>query len=210
MPVGLASLAIQMQVYFTTLFAVLAYGERPTRAQMLSAGIALFGMALIGWARWRHASVAPFALTLAAALCWGAGNAVGKRMERVDPISLVAWSSLVAPWPMLALSAATAPGPTFAALFHPSLKLALSVAALSYGASLFSYGVWVRLLNKYPAAAVSPFALLVPVVGMASGAWLFAERPSAMEWLGALVVMIGLAVNVMAGGLAPALRRRAA
>ena len=197
MPVGLASLVIQIQAYFTILLAALALAERPTRAQLLGAGVALAGMAVIGAARWGHASLAPFALTLAAALAWALGNVVGKRLGKVDPLSFMAWSSLVAPLPMLALSAATAPQATFAALAHPSLKLALSVAGLSYGGTLFSYGVWARLLAKYPAAAVMPFALLVPVAGMASAALLFDEKPSALEWIGAAVVMLGLALNVM-------------
>ncbi len=210
MPVGLASLVIQMQVYFTILFAALYFGERPTRPQLFSAGVALAGMALIASARWAHASLGPFALTLAAAVCWGAGNVVGKRMGRVDPLALIAWSSLVAPLPMLALSAATAPQATWTALAHPSLKLALSVAALAYGGTLFSYSLWARLMSKYPAAAVTPFALLVPVVGMVAASLLFQERASAAEIFGALLVMIGLALNVFGGRLAVASRRRAA
>ena len=70
--------------------------------------------------------------------------------------------------------------------------------------------LWARLLAKYPAAAVAPFALLVPVAGMAAAALLFDERPSAAEMLGALVVMLGLALNVLGGRLAAARRRRAA
>ena len=77
----------QIQVYFTILFTALAFGERPTRAQWLGGGVALAGMAIIASARWGHASLWPFALTLVAALCWGAGNVVGKRIGRVDPIA---------------------------------------------------------------------------------------------------------------------------
>ena len=210
MPVGLASLVIQTQVYFTILFAALFLAERPTRAQMTGAGIALAGMLVIAWARAGHASLGPFLLTLAAAVCWGAGNIVGKRLGRVDPIALVAWSSLVAPLPMAALSLALDPRATLAALTHPSLKLALSVAGLSYGGTLFSYGLWARLLARHSAAAVSPFALLVPVSGMAAAALLFGERLSAGEGVGALIVMAGLAVNVAGGRLAVAAQRRAA
>lgn len=210
MPVGLASLVIQIQVYFTLGLAVALLGERPTRPQWLGAGVALAGMAVIGWARWAHASLAPFALTLAAALCWGAGNVVGKRIGRVDPISFVAWSSLVAPLPMAALSFALEPERTVAALTHPSLKLALSVAGLAYGGTLFSYGVWARLLSKYPAGAVAPFALLVPVVGMAAAALLFDEWPGAAEMAGALAVMVGLGVTVFGARVGLAMRRRAA
>jgi O-acetylserine/cysteine efflux transporter len=210
MPVGLASLVIQVQVYFTILLAALAFGEQPTRAQLIGAGVALAGMVVIASARWGHASPWPFALTLAAALAWGAGNVVGKRIGRVDPLAFIAWSSLVAPLPMLALSFVTAPQATLSALLHPSVKLALSVAGLSYAGTLFSYGLWARLLAKYPAAAVMPFALLVPVAGMASAALLFGERPSALEFIGAAVVMLGLAFNVMSGRRAAGLARQSA
>jgi O-acetylserine/cysteine efflux transporter len=210
MPVGLASLVIQMQVCFTLLFAALFLSERPTRAQLLSAGVALAGMAIIASARWGHASPWPFALTLAASVCWGAGNVVGRRIGRVDPLAFIAWSSLVAPLPMLALSAATAPQATFAALFHPSLQLAICVAALAYGGTLFSFGMWARLMAKYPAAAVAPFALLAPVVAMVAAALLFHEQASATELIGAAVVMIGLAINMMGGRPDGAWRRRAA
>ena len=199
MPVGLASLVIQMQVYFTMALAALILREWPTRAQALGAGVALLGMALIAWARWTNAALAPLGLTLAAALSWGVGNIVGKRMGRVEALSLVAWSSLVAPLPMFALSALVEPARTFAAAFHPSLRLLLSVAFIAYGGTVFSYSVWARLLAKYSASAVAPFALLVPVVGMAAGALLFGERASAAEFLGALAVMAGLAINVAGG-----------
>ena len=208
MPVGLASIVAQMQVYFTLALAVLVFGERPTRPQLIGAGVALAGMGLIGSARFAHASLWPFALTLAAAFCWGSGNAVGKRIGRVDPLAFMAWSSLVAPLPMLALSALVEPQRTYAALLYPGLKLALSVAFLSYGGTLFAYGVWARLLAKYPAGAVAPFALLVPVVGMAAAALLFDERPSAVEGAGALVVMAGLAVSVLGARVGGAWRRR--
>jgi O-acetylserine/cysteine efflux transporter len=209
MPVGLASLVIQMQVYFTILLAVVFFGERPTRAQMIGAGVALTGIALIAAARFAHASLLPFALTLAAALCWGAGNAMGKKVGKVDPIGFMAWSSLVTPLPMAALSYALEPQRTLAALLHPSLPLVLSVLGLAYGGTIFAYGSWARLLTKYPASAVSPFALLVPVVGMISARLLFGEATSATEFAGAAIVMAGLAINVAGGRLGEAYASRA-
>jgi O-acetylserine/cysteine efflux transporter len=210
MPAGLASLVIQAQVYFTLAFAALAFGERPTFAQGLGAAISLVGMTFIASGRLQNASLGPFLLTLAAAVCWGAGNIIGKRMGRVDPIALMVWSSLVPPLPMLTLSFALSPHETLAALRAPSLTLIASVLFLAYGGTLFSYGLWARLLARYPASAVAPFALLVPVVGMA-GAWLwFGEIATAWEWAGAATVMAGLAVNVFGARLGGAFRRRLA
>ena len=196
MPVGLASLVIMTQVYFTILFAVAFFGERPTRAQMIGAVVSLVGLGVIGFARSGHANLLPFLLMLGAALCWGAGSAVGKKIGRVDPIALVVWSSLVAPAPMFALSYWVAPERTISAILHPTLTLAISVAGLAYGGTLISFGLWSRLLARHPAAAVTPFALLVPVVAMISARVLFNEATSATELLGAALVMSGLAINV--------------
>jgi len=209
MPVGLASLVVQAQVYFTLVFTTLLFGERPTSAQIGGALISLAGMALIGSAR-AQAGLWPFLLTLAAAACWGAGNAMGKRIGRVDPLALVAWSSLVAPVPMLALSYALEPARTLAAVTQPSWALLVSVFALAWGGTLFSYATWARLLSRYPAGAVAPFALLVPIVGMAAARILFGEATRPVEWAGALLVMAGLAVNVFGARLGGAWRRRPA
>ena len=206
MPAGLASLVVQAQVFFTLLFAALAMGERATPAQLAGAALSLAGMVLIGSARLQNAAIGPFLLTLAAAACWGAGNIVGKKMGRVDPLALMVWSSLVAPAPMLALSLALAPQATLKALDPPSVTLVASVLFLAYGGTLFSYGLWARLLARYPANAVAPFALLVPVVGMVAAGFWFGEIASPREWAGAAIVMAGLAVNVFGG----ALRRRLA
>ncbi len=209
MPVGLASLVIQAQAYFTVLFAALALGERPTRPQWIGGAVALAGMAVISSTRWGGASLFPFALTLGAAMCWGAGNVVGKRVGRVDALSFVVWTSLVAPLPMAALSLWLEPQRTLAALTHPSLKLALSVAGLAYGGTLLAYGLWARLLAKYPTGAVAPFALLTPVAGMISARLLFDEPMRPVELAGAALVMAGLAINVLGARLIGAVRRRA-
>ncbi len=210
MPAGLASLVMQTQVFFTLGFAALAFGERPTPAQLAGAAVSLLGMTLIGSSRLQHASLGPFLLTLGAAVCWAAGNIVGKYMGRVDALALMGWSSLVPPLPMIALSLAIEPHATLAALSPPSLALIGSVLFLAYGGTLFSYSLWARLLARYPASTVAPFALLVPVVGMAAAAVWFGEVASLREWLGGAIVMTGLALTIFGARLGGALRRRPA
>jgi O-acetylserine/cysteine efflux transporter len=195
-PVGLASLVIQLQAFFTILLAWALRGERPRPAQGLGAAIAFSGIALIGSQRLGGASLGPLLLVIAAAAFWGAGNVVTKIAGRVDMLAFVAWSSLAAPAPLF-LAAVWLDGPTaLARLAHPSLRLILSVAALSYGGTTFGYGMWSRLLARHPAASVAPFALLVPIVGMVAGSVIFGEPLDAFEVWGAVLVMAGLSVNL--------------
>ena len=66
--------------------------------------------------------------------------------------------------------------------------------------TVFGFGLWARLLAHYPAAAVAPFALLVPVVGMVGGAVVFGEPLRPVELFGGVLVMAGLALNVFGDG----------
>ena len=195
-PVGLASLVIQLQAFFTILLAWALRGERPRPAQGLGAAIAFAGIALIGSERLGGASLGPLLLVIASAAFWGAGNVVTKIAGRVDMLAFVAWSSLAAPAPLF-LAAIWLDGPTaLAGLAHPSPQLILSVAALSYAGTTFGYGMWSRLLARHPAASVAPFALLVPIVGMVAGSVVFGEPLDAFEVWGAVLVMAGLSVNL--------------
>ena len=195
-PVGLASLVVQAQVYFTILIAWSLLREAPSRAQIIGMAVAFVGMAVIGSGRLAGASFWPFLLVVLAALFWGAGNVVAKTAGKIDALAFTVWSSLAAPLPLLCLSLVFDGTGPLAGLLHPTWALAASVAVVAYAGTVFGFGLWARLLAHYSAATVAPFALLVPVVGMAAGVLVFGEPLRAVELFGALLVMAGLALNV--------------
>jgi len=196
MPVGLTSLVVQLQAFFTILFAWVFFHERPSGAQMIGASIAFLGIALIGSRRLDGASVGPFLMVIAGAAFWAAGNITAKLAGRVDMLRFIAWSSLAAPVPLALLSLLFEGPRGIVAVLHPSVTLVVCVAVVSYAGTIFGFGVWSRLLSHYPAASVAPFALLVPVVGMVAGSLIFAEPLGLFEFWGAVLVMAGLSFNV--------------
>lgn len=197
---GLASLVIQTQVFFTIGLAMLLHRERLRLAQGLALALAVAGLGLIA-GRADHASVTPLglALVLAAALCWAAGNTLAVRAGKVPILGFMVWSSLFAVPPLLLLSLLFE-GP--AAIGH-GLGAAgagtwAAVLWQSIGNTLFGYGAWAWLLARYPAATVSPLALLVPVFGIGASALLLGEALPAWK-LGATALVIGgLALNLLA------------
>jgi O-acetylserine/cysteine efflux transporter len=207
MPVGLASLVIQLQAFITIFLAWILMGERPSAVQLVGSGIALLGIAAIGAPRLGGASFGPFLMVIGAAFCWGFGNLVGKRAGRIDMFAFTVWSSLAAPIPLFALSLLFEHGRTLPALEHPSWTLAACVAGLAYGGTIIGFGLWSRVMALYSAARVAPFALLIPVVGMIAGRVVFDEPLGPFEFLGAVLVMAGLVVNIfgdrLLGGRAP-------
>ncbi len=85
------------------------------------------------------------------------------------------------------------------------------VVFLAYVATLFGFASWARLLHRYPTALVAPFALLIPVSGLASGALFLGESLAPLQAVAVALVLAGLAVNVYGGRvlarLAPTARR---
>jgi O-acetylserine/cysteine efflux transporter len=211
MPAGLASLVLQAQAFATLIFAAAILGEKVRPANIAGLLIAACGLAVIG-AQGGHAmTLAGFLLTIAAACMWGMGNVITKRMGKVELLSLVVWGSLVPPLPFLALSLMLeGPARISASLASISLTSIAAIVYLAFIATMMGYTLWGKLLARYPASQVAPFSLLVPVVGLASAALLLNEALSAVQVLGAALVMAGLVVNVFGGWLmqrlAPATR----
>ncbi|CBW74402.1 Cysteine/acetylserine efflux protein [Mycetohabitans rhizoxinica HKI 454] len=198
MPAGLASLVLQSQAFFTLVFAALLLGERWQPHNLLALAIATIGLAVIGIQSQHAMPAAGFVLTLLAASMWALGNVVMRRIGNVDLLGLVVWSSLIPPLPFIALSLwFEGPAQIWASVTQISAASVFAVAYLAFGATLLGCSLWGRLLMRYPAAQVAPFSLLVPIVGLSTAALWLGEALTLPQWLGAILVMGGLLVNVL-------------
>ncbi|MBI3715929.1 MAG: EamA family transporter [Betaproteobacteria bacterium] len=193
---GLASLVIQMQVFFTIFLSMTLAHEKVHLRQWLALLLAATGIGVIAWHTDGSTTVAGVALVLLAALCWAGGNMVSKRAGRVNMVAYVAWSSLFAAPPLFVLSL----------LFEGSDAIVAGVRSAdwatwgavlwqSVGNSLFGYAAWGWLLARHPAATITPMALLVPVFGMAASAWWLGEAMPLWKFVAMGLVMAGLAMN---------------
>ena len=198
---GLASLVVQVQVFFTIGLAMLLAGERVRVFQVLAMALSVAGMVLIGWhAVTEGASVTPLGLVLMllAALAWACGNIVSRAAGRVDALGYMVWSSLFAVPPLVALSLALEGWPAVrAGLVAADWVTWAAVLWQSVGNTLFGYGAWAWLLARHPAASVTPLALLVPVFGMGASALWLAEPLPGWKISAALLVLGGLALNLL-------------
>lgn len=209
MPAGLASLVLQSQAFFTLFFAALLLGERLRASNLVGLLVAAAGLTLIGVQGGQVMTLAGFALTIAAASMWALGNIVTRKLGKVNLVGLVVWGSLIPPLPFLGLSLwLDGPQVIETAIRGLSLDSLLVLAYLAFGATILGYGLWSRLLSRYPASQVAPFSLLVPVVGLSSAALLLDERLGSLQLIGAGLVMAGLLINVWGGRLLDSLRQR--
>lgn len=196
MPAGLASLVMQMQVFFTMALAVILLGDRPTPLQLVGAAIALAGLGTIGAEHVGGAVLVPLLLTLVAAFFWAISNIVTKRAGKIDMLAFVVWGSLVPPLPMLALSLLVDGPQALMSLPGISAQAIFSVLFIAYGSTLVGYGAWAILLGRHPASLIAPFSLLVPVVGFAAAFVFLGEQVSGLEIAGSLLIFAGLVLNV--------------
>jgi O-acetylserine/cysteine efflux transporter len=198
---GLASLVIQMQVFFTIGLSMWRQGEKVASHQLAALGLAAAGMGVIATHNGQGTTVLWLGLTLVAALAWAVGNETAREAARrthVNMLAYVVWASLFAVpplailslllegWPAIAHGLAAAGPATWAAVIWQSV-----------GNTMFGYAVWAWLLARYPAATVSPMSLLVPVFGMTASAFYLGEKLQDWKIAASLLVMAGLAVNLL-------------
>ncbi len=200
MPSGLASLVLQSQSFFTMILAAFWLKERWLGNQLAGLLLAAAGLVLIGSAHGVSMPLGGFLLTLLAASMWACGNIVTRTISRYGPINqlaFVVWASLVPPLPFLAFSLLLeGPAAMAAALSGFSLSSLAAVAYLAWAATLLGYGLWTRLLTRYPVNQVAPFSLLVPVVGLLTGWLVFGETLQPIHLMGGGLLMLGLALNL--------------
>lgn len=214
MTAGMASVVMQTQAFFTLLLAVPVLGERARGVQWLGLAVALAGLLLIATAHGDgpgQMTLAGFVLTLSAAFMWAVSNLVARLAHRVtdyDPLPFIVWSSLfpIVPFLLLALWM-DGPQTVWQQVAGLSLKSFLVVLFLAWFATLLAYSLWTRLLKRHPAGRVTPFSLLVPVVGLWAAWVFFGELPLLQQWLGTGLVLFGLVVNQLGGALMAWFRR---
>ena len=195
---GIASVVIQLQAFFTVLLAAYWLGEKPRGRQIGGMVLAFAGMGLIALSKGGSGSLLGLALTMCGGLSWAITNIYMKRAGSIDMFALLIWVAALGTVPMFAMSMLVeGPDQIALALANLSLKGAASIAFMSYGATIFGFGVWGLLLHHYQAAKVASFSLLVPVFGMASSALLLGERFSADKMIAALLVLAGLYLVVV-------------
>lgn len=198
MPSGFAALVSQGQVVFTVFFAMAVLGETPTPLQAGGMLVALAGLGLAGLERMGTMNPWGLWLVILAALFWGLGNVVIKRLARghaVDGFRLVLWMSLVPPIPNFALSFWLEEG-QWSHLTGMGGSGLFALLYTAYASTLFGWGAWAWLLRKYSAPQVAPFSLLVPVVALGMSVFWMDETVSVRLALGAFLLLTGVALTV--------------
>ena len=195
---GIASLVIQVQVFFTIGLSMRVTGEHLRPFQVVALALASCGIVVI----LRHTdgttTLVGLLLVVLAALSWALANIAAVRGAPANMLAYVVWASAFAIVPLFALSLAIE-GADAALAGVRSADLATwgAVAWQAWANTLFGYVAWGWLLARHPAATITPLALLVPVFGIGASALLLGESLPAWKLTAATLVMAGLALNLL-------------
>lgn len=193
---GVASLLLQFQV-FVTMALALGFGrERPSPWQVMGTVIAAGGLAGLVAGAPLDASGLGLLLVLLAAVAWGVGNTLSRRLLAGQAVlPSVAWGSLVSVLPLAAASLWLEGWPAWrTAIIESRTSTWLALAYVVYPTTLAGFSLWAYQLRRYPAAAVAPFTMMVPVFGLLFAALTVGEPLTSAKVTGAAVVLLGVAL----------------
>lgn len=194
---GIASLIIQLSVFFTMGWGFVLFKEKIRGAQMLGAVLALIGLAgIISTQEGNHAVLGVMLIVLSA-VAWSVGNVIIKKSGVKEIFSFMVWASLIPPIPLF-LTAWLMHGSAAFEGLQASLDLTavLSILFQVYLATHFAYWGWNSLLKLYPVSTVAPLSLLIPVFGITSSMLILDERISTPNLISIGIIIVGLAVGL--------------
>lgn len=201
---GLSSLVLQFAAFMTVLLSAVVFREPVKAPQVIGMVFAVAGLATVIHAAPGSASTLGTALILLAALNWSLCNLLVKRFRPADMLAFVVWTSAFAvPALVLLTLLVKGSGPFTALAANMTWAAAGSVLFQAYVTTIFGYAIWNHLMKTYPASAVAPLSLLVPVSGIATSWLAFGERFPPAIWVGVVLILLGIAVFVLAPRLRP-------
>jgi O-acetylserine/cysteine efflux transporter len=186
----------------------LTFGERVTLRQCAGLLLGALGLATVGLHVDASLTLLGLALVLAAATCWAASNLVVKfaarraaaeataAAPRLDMLAFVVWSNGFACLAMLPVMFMTVGAQQAGQQLLGATPVAWAAGLWqALGNTLIGFVAWSAMLARYPAAVVTPWALLVPVFGMTASVWLLGEPLPAWKIVAGVLVLAGIAVT---------------
>jgi len=184
-----AVLAYTMPIW-SMLLAALFLGERLTPRMLASLAFAMAGIfALVspGLAKLGQSPLG-IAMTLAAAVSWALGTFVQKRVAwPLSVLAVAGWQLLLGGLPFILVAAnepfvmlEASPTALWAAVYTVALPL------------LFCQYAWLKVVSLFPASVASLGTVMVPIVGVLSGALLLGEPLGWREITALVAVLLSL------------------
>jgi drug/metabolite transporter (DMT)-like permease len=131
---------------------------------------------------------------LASAVAWAIGTIIMKRVAwRTNMIAIAGWQLLIGAIPIAVVAALT----ERFVMFQASATALWSTLYLVFAGLIAGYGLWFKIVTIFPATVASIGALMIPIVGVVSGAIVLGEPVSWPEALALVLVLAAVALVLL-------------
>jgi drug/metabolite transporter (DMT)-like permease len=207
-PSGLAAvIAATIPVWVLLADWLFAGAQRPNAKSLAGIVLGISGVILLMLPAGLHSTgfTTSALVLLLGCLFWAGGTVASRHLELPQQLSMsaglqMAWGGCF----LFLLSAATGelaalPGVSRRWTWH----LALSMGYLILFASIMAFSAYVWLIKQDPVARVASYAYVNPLVALVLGSLLANERPTALQYVGAALVVAGVASTIAGKRVAP-------
>jgi drug/metabolite transporter (DMT)-like permease len=195
-PSGRASILAYTMPIWAIPLSVWLLGERITRGRLAGLALGMVALVLLLGENLIGLGAAPLGslMVLGAAFTWALGTVLQKRFPVSMPLgAYTAWMLLVGGVPVFV---GTLLFEDVRTLRQVSLAPALGVAYNVFVAFAFAHWAWIKLATSVSVGVFSLSMLIIPVIGVLSGAVFLGERPSRAE-ITALACVLGALATVI-------------
>lgn len=186
-------IAVQLGVPFSCVLAAVFYNDKLGAWRSFGMAVAFVGVLVIAGTPNVSAHWGAFLLVVAGALAWAGANVYMKRVGNIKVSAFLFWPALLS-LPQVGLLTLLFESGQVELVKSAPLSAWLGIAYSTVFSTFIGYGLWYRLLNQYPLSQVTPFSLLVPVIGIAGGMWFYGEQLSWPLLAGGALTILGVAV----------------
>lgn len=194
---SVAAIAVQAQVPFAAILAFVFFKDAIGWRRAGGIGLALAGIALLAGQPHETSDPLSLAMVIGASLVWAISSIQVKKLGSIDTLVLNAWIALLAA-PQLLLGSYMFEGDRWATVPDAGFWGWAAVVYMAVAVTVFGYGLWYRLLLRYPVTTILPLSLLAPTFGVLCGIFLLDEPASLEKLLGAAVTLTGVAIVILA------------
>ncbi|MBU2089898.1 MAG: EamA family transporter, partial [Alphaproteobacteria bacterium] len=160
-----AAIAVQVQVPFSALLAVIFFKDRLGWRRSLGMALAIVGVVLLAGEPQTSSNMLYLGMIIAGSMIWAVAAIQMKQLADVDALTLNGWMALFAA-PQLLIASCLLEDGHVEAFTGAGWKGWGAVAYMAIVVTIFGYGIWMKMLSRYQVNQVMPFTLLAPVFGV--------------------------------------------
>lgn len=190
------SVASQLWIPFTALFAWLMLGERLSKFAMAGLGLALLGVAWMSLDAHAIQDWKGILVVVAASAAWAVTTVVARRTTSIPPLKMQGLLACVA-LPTLALGSAMFETGQVEAVRQATPLVWACVIWAGFVSSVVATTLVFWLVQKREAGRVTPYLLATPVVSILIG-WMMGDTLTAQILTGAALTIAGVGVVSLA------------